>query len=107
VEMLETKLILDRATSLSSIGEGDRKATREVDDVNTVVEIITANPGMSTRNLTAAVREKIPSHNQEHAGKAIATAKRLGLLHTVNGSNNAKLFHPGPDPAPGSATTVG
>jgi hypothetical protein len=53
---------------------------------------------MNTRNLTEAVRERIPSHNQEHASKAIATAKRLGLVHTVNGRNNAKLFHPGHDP---------
>jgi hypothetical protein len=99
VEMLETKLIFDPATSLSSIGEGDRRTTREVDDVNTVVEIVTASPGMNTRNLTEAVREKIPSGNQDHASRAIATAKRLGLVHTVNGRNNAKLFHLGPDPA--------
>jgi hypothetical protein len=44
VEMLETKLIFDPATNLSRIGEGDRKATREIDDVNSVVEIVTANP---------------------------------------------------------------
>ena len=53
---------------------------------------------MNTRDLTEAVRERIPSRNQEHASKAIATAKRLGLVHTVHGKNNAKLFHPGPDP---------
>jgi hypothetical protein len=99
VEMLETKLIFDPATNLSRIGEGDRRTTREVGDVNTVVEIVTASPGMNTRDLTDAVRQRIPSHNQDHASKAISTAKRLGLVHTVDGKNNAKLFYPGPDPA--------
>jgi hypothetical protein len=97
VAMLETKLIFDPATNLSRIGEGDRKATREVDDVNSVVEIVTANPGINTRSLTEAVLGKIPSHSQGHASKAIATAKELGLVHTVDGKNNAKLFHLGPD----------
>ena len=64
-----------------------------------MVEIVTGSPGMNTRGLTDAVRERIPSRNQEHASKAIAAAKRLGLVHTVNGKNNAKLFHLGPDPA--------
>jgi hypothetical protein len=99
VEMLETKLIFDPARNLSRIGEGDRRTTREVGDVNTVVEIVTASPGMNTRDLTDAVRQRIPSHNQDHASKAISTAKRLGLVHTVDGKNNAKLFYPGPDPA--------
>jgi AAA domain len=99
VEMLETKLIFDPATNLNLIGQGDRKATREVANLNTVVDIVTASPGMNTRSLSEAVRERIPSHNQEHASKAIATAKRLGLVHTVDGRNNAKLFHLGPDPA--------
>lgn len=99
VAMLETKLIFDPATNLNRIGEGDRKATREVANVNTVVEIVTASPGMNTRSLSEAVRERIPSHNQDHASKAIATAKTLGLVHTVDGKNNAKLFHLGPDPA--------
>jgi hypothetical protein len=53
---------------------------------------------MNTRSLTEAVRERIPSLNQVHASKAIATAKRLGLIHTIDGRNNAKLFHLGPDP---------
>jgi hypothetical protein len=98
VAMLETRLIFDPATNLSLIGEGDRKATREVEHVNAVVEIVTGSPGMNTRSLTEAVREKIPSHNQDHASKAIATAKRLAHVHTVNGRNNAKLFHLGPTP---------
>jgi hypothetical protein len=99
--MLKTKLIFDPATNLSRTGEGDRKATREVANLNTVVEIVTASPGMNTRSLTEAVRERIPSLNQVHASKAIATAKRLGPVHTVDGRNDAKLFHltfP-PDPA--------
>jgi hypothetical protein len=99
VAMLETRLIFDSTTNLSLIGEGDRKATREREHVNVVVEIVTGSPGMNTRSLTEAVREGIPGHNQEHASKAIAIAKRLGLVHTVNGKNNAKLFYPGPDPA--------
>jgi hypothetical protein len=98
VAMLETRLIFDPATNLSLIEEGDRKATREVEHVNAVVEIVTGSPGMNTRSLTEAVREKIPSHNQDHASKAIATAKRLAHVHTVNGRNNAKLFHLGPTP---------
>ena len=98
VAMLETRLIFDPATNLSLIEEGDRKATREVEHVNAVVEIVTGSPGMNTRSLTEAVREKSASHNQEHASKAIATAKRLGFVHTVNGRNNAKLFDLGPDP---------
>jgi hypothetical protein len=75
---VQTKLIFDQATNLSRIGEGHRKATREVNDVNVVVEVVTGSPGMNTRNLTDAVRERIPSHNQDHASKAITTAKRLG-----------------------------
>jgi len=97
--MLETKLIFDQATNLSRIGEGDRKATRQVNDVNAVVEIVTGSPGINTKSLTEAVLGKIPSHNQGHAGKAIAIAKKLGLVHTVDGKNNAKLFHLSPDPA--------
>jgi Cu/Ag efflux pump CusA len=83
------------------------KARRDVrtrrdkaDGVNAVVEIVAGVPGMNTRKLTEAVRERIPSHNQEHASKAIATAKRLALIHTVDGKGNAKLFHLGPDLAP-------
>jgi hypothetical protein len=53
----------------------------------------------NSQHAAEAVRERIPSLNQVHASKAIATAKRLGLVHTVDGRNNAKLFHLGPDPA--------
>jgi hypothetical protein len=56
---------------------------------------------MHTRNLTEAVREKILSHNQDHASKAITNAKKLGLVHTVNGKNNAKLFQSRPRPSAG------
>jgi len=59
VAMLETKLIFDPATKWNLIGQGDRKATREIANLNTVVDIVTASPGMNTRNLTEAVRGKI------------------------------------------------
>jgi hypothetical protein len=60
---------------------------------------------MNTRSLTEAVREKIPSHNQDHASKAIATTKQLGLVHAVDGKNNALLSRP--RPRFGSAAEVG
>ena len=106
VAMLETKLIFDPATNLSLMGEGDRKTTREVEHVNVVVEIVTGSPGMNTRSLTEAVRERIPSHNQDHQ-QGDRHREEAGARPHSRRQEQREAVLSRPRPCLGSTTTVG
>lgn len=93
VGLEERQLSYDPATHLMSLGEGDRRESRDSNARSLVVAAVAVSPGITTNNLRELVRQDLPSKNNNEAGDAIHAAIAAGLIRTEPGPRNSKLHY--------------
>lgn len=109
VEVPEDALMFDQATrTLTLTGSGSRRtrasAAAQEELVDAVVDIVTANPGMTGANVEEALRRSGVSFQKGAERKALGIAMERGLVRVVPGKRNAKHWYPTENPQPPQAS---
>ncbi len=100
VDVDECQLAFDPATRLLTLtGHGSRRQAtqdrRTEDLIAAVVEVVTANPGRTGRQVEVALREMGVAFQKGDERKALNSAVDRGLVRREHGSNNARFHFPG------------
>lgn len=102
VWLAETMLEFDRSSRRLHLGQGSRSSSRGSAHAEIIRDMVAAEiadragaPGPTTNELKRAARDTDIGTKAQDAQDAIATARRLGFVHTHKGANSALFHYPG------------